>query len=302
MSARHMSLLAALAAIWGGSYLLIKYALDGFSAAAIVSARSLLASLVLLVALRAMGAARPALADVRARPKWALILGLTAVAAPFLLITFGEHVVPSGLTAVLISPASLFVALLAPLIDPSERIDRRQALGMGLGLGGVALVVGVESIGTVGQFLGALAMVGAAFFYALSGFVVKRRYGQLAAIQTSWISVTVAGLLTLPVAIATTPGHTPGLGSAAALVALGIVGTALGFVIFYELINGIGAGRASLVSYLAPGVALFYGAIFRGEAVTLAAVGGLVLILAGVAIASRPRRVAVRRVPAAEYV
>jgi drug/metabolite transporter (DMT)-like permease len=73
----------------------------------------------------------------------------------------------------------------------------------------------------------------------------------------------------------------------------------VGFIIFYELINGVGAGRASLVSYLAPGVALFYGAIFRGESITLAAVGGLVLILAGVAIASRPRRAPVR-VAAAE--
>ena len=62
---------------------------------------------------------------------------MTAVAAPFLLITFGEHVVPSGLTAVLISPASLFIALLAPFILPSESIDRRQGAGMLLGLAGV---------------------------------------------------------------------------------------------------------------------------------------------------------------------
>jgi drug/metabolite transporter (DMT)-like permease len=290
MSARHIGLLAALAAIWGGSYLLIKYALDGFSAGMIVSARCLLASAVLA----ALGAAGPALRDIRARPKWALILGTTAVTAPFLLITFGEHVVPTGLTAVLISPASLFVALLAPFIDPSERIDRRQGFGMLLGLGGVALVVGVESIGTLGQFLGALAMVAAAFFYALSSFVVKGRYGRLAAMQTSWVSVTVAGVMTLPLGIATTPGHTPDLGSAGALVTLGVVGTAIGFIIFYKLINEAGAGRAALVSYLAPGVALFYGAVFRDEAITVAAVAGLVLILAGVAIASRPRRVTVR--------
>jgi drug/metabolite transporter (DMT)-like permease len=290
MSSRQIGLLAALSAIWGGSYLLIKYALDGFSAAAIVSLRCLLASAVLA----ALGAAGPALRDIRARPRWAIVLGLTAVTAPFLLITFGEHVVPSGLTAVLISPASLFVALLAPFIDPSERIDRRQALGMALGLGGVALVVGVESIGTVGEFLGALAMVGAAFFYALSSFVVKRRYGKLAAMQTSWVSVTVAGLVVLPAAIATTPGHTPDLGSVSALVALGAIGTAIAFVIYYKLINEVGAGRAALVSYLAPGVALFYGALFRGEAITVAAVAGLVLILGGVAIASRPRRATVR--------
>ena len=151
--------------------------------------------------------------DLRERPKWALILAVTAVAAPFLLITFGEHVVPSGLTAVLISPASLFIALLAPFILPSESIDRRQGVGMLLGLAGVALVVGVESVHSSKEFLGALAMIGAAFFYGLSSFVVKGRYGKLAAVQTSWISVTIAGLITLPIAIATTPGHTPTLGA-----------------------------------------------------------------------------------------
>src|SRR4051794_2790837 len=292
MSARHASLLAALSAIWGGSYLLIKYALDGYSAAMIVSARSLLASLVLFVVLRATGLASGAWADVRARPKWTLILGTVSVTAPFLLITFGEHVVPSGLTAVLISPASLFIAILAPFILPAESIDRRQAAGVLLGFAGVVLVVGVESVHTVSQLLGALAMIGAALFYALSNFVVKGRYGSLAAVQTSWISVTVAGLTTLPVAIATTPGHTPTVGATAALVVLGAVGTALAFVIYYELIAGIGAARAALVSYLAPGVALFYGAVFRDEAITAAAVGGLVLILGGVAIASRPKGVA----------
>src|SRR3954451_4958197 len=295
MSPRYVGLLAALSAIWGGSYLLIKYALEGYSAAAIVSARCLLASVVLA----ALGAAGPALRDIRARPGWALILGLTAVTAPFLLITFGEHVVPTGLTAVLISPASLFVALLAPFIDVSERIDRRQALGMVLGLGGVALVVGVESIGTLGQFLGALAMVGAAFFYALSSFVVKGRYGKLAAMQTSWVSVTVAGVLVLPLGLATTPGHTPDAGSGAPPGALGVIGPVAGFIIFYKLNREVGAGRAALVSYLAPGVALFYGALFRGESITVAAVAGLVAILGGVYIASRrPARVASHPAPA----
>jgi len=249
---------------------------------------------VLFVVLRSMGLASSAWSDVRARPKWALILGVTAVTAPFLLITFGEHVVPSRLTAVLISPASLFIALLAPILLPSESIDRRQGAGMLLGLAGVVVVVGVESVHSLKEFLGALAMVGAAFFYALSSFVVKGRYGKLAAVQTSWIGVTVAGLLTLPVGIATTPGHSPGLGAIAALVALGVLGTALAFVVYYELIGAIGAARAALVSYLAPGVALFYGAIFLDEAITVAAVVGLVLILGGVAIASRPKRAAVR--------
>jgi drug/metabolite transporter (DMT)-like permease len=288
MSPRHIGLLAALSAIWGGSYLLIKYALEDFSAPMIVWARTAIAAVVLAIVLR--GAIRGALADMRRRPGWAALLGFIAVALPFSLITFGEHEVPSGLTAVLISPAALFVALFAPFIDPSERIDRRQGVGMVIGLLGVAIVVGVESISTLAQFLGALAMVGAAACYALGGFVVKRRYGRLTSIQASFVSISAASLWTLPAAVGTAPTEMPGLGAIAAVVALGVVATALAFVIFYTLIAEVGAGRASLVSYLAPGVALFYGAIFLDEAITVAAIAGLVLILGGVALASRPRR------------
>jgi len=293
VSPRHLSLLGALAAVWGGSYLLIKYALEDFSAPMIVWSRVAIAAVVLLVALRLTGgrpAVAGAVAELRARPGSAVLLGSLAVALPFMLITLGELEVPSGLTAVLISPASLFVALFAPFLDASERIDRRQGIGMLMGLGGVALVVGVESVQTVGQLLGALAMVGAAAFYALSSFLVKRRYGHLPSMQTSLVSIAAATVLTLPFALATLPDALPGARAVASVVVLGAVGTALGFVIFYKLINEVGAGRASLVSYLAPGVALFYGALLLDETITAAAIAGLVLILAGVALASRTSR------------
>jgi drug/metabolite transporter (DMT)-like permease len=294
MSPRHIGLLSALAAIWGGSYLLIKYALEDLSAPMIVWSRVAIAAVVLLGLIRftmGAGAVRGVGGELRGRPRSALLLGTLAVALPFTLITFGELEVPSGLTAVLISPASLFVALFAPWIDPSERIDRRQAAGMLMGLGGVALVVGVESVHSLGELLGALAMLGAAACYALSSFVVKRRYGHMAAMQTSLVSIAVTAVLTLPLALATLPSAMPGLRAVLSVLALGAVGTALAFVIFYKLINEVGAGRASLVSYLAPGVALFYGALLLDEAITAAAIVGLALILAGVAIASRPRRV-----------
>jgi drug/metabolite transporter (DMT)-like permease len=290
---RQIGLLAALAAIWGGSYLLIKYALEDLSAPMIVWARTAIAAVVLLILLR--GAARGAFADIRRRPGWAVLLATLAVTAPFLLITFGELEVPSGLTAVLISPAALFVALFAPFIDPSERIDSKQAAGMVIGLAGVALVVGVESIHSLGEFLGALAMVAAAMCYALSSFVVKGRYKRLTSMQTSFVSISIAAVMTLPIAAATAPTEWPGLRALAALFVLGAVGTAIAFVIFYKLISEAGAGKASLVAYLAPGVALFYGAVFLDEVITAAAVAGLVLILGGVALASRPRRRAPER-------
>ncbi len=289
MAARHAGLLAALSAIWGGSYLLIKYALEDFEPAVIVWLRCALAAVVLFAYLRLSGGgadARTALADLRARPRLALGLGGLSVALPFLLITFGELEVPSGLTAVLIAPASLFVAAFAPFIDPSERVERRAAGGMLLALAGVALLIGVESVHSVGEFLGSVAILGSAACYALGSFVVKSRYRGMPAAGTSFISMAATLLLVAPVAAFGLPSHAPGLRAVLSILVLGVVGTALAFVIYYKLIGEVGAGRASLVSYLAPGVALFYGAAFYDEPVTLAAIGGLVLILGGVALAS----------------
>ncbi len=290
MAPRHAGLLAALAAIWGGSYLLIKYGLEDLEPATIVWLRCALAAVVLFAYLRLSrgGAdARRALADLRARPWQAAVLGGISVALPFLLITFGELEVPSGLTAVLIAPASLFVAAFAPFIDPSERVAPRAAAGMLLALGGVALLIGVESVHSVGEFLGSVAILGSAACYALGSFVVKGRYRGMPPAATSLLSMIATTIIVAPLALATAPSEVPGLRAILAVAVLGVVGTALAFVIFYKLIGEIGAGKASLVSYLAPGVALFYGAVFYDEPVTAAGVGGLAMILAGVALASR---------------
>ena len=137
MSARHATLLAALSADLGRLLPADQVRAGRLLAPAMIVSAALPARLGRAVrrAARRAALAGARCADMRARPKWALILGVTAVTAPFLLITFGEHVVPSGLTAVLISPASLFVALLAPFIlTRASRSTAARALGMLLGL------------------------------------------------------------------------------------------------------------------------------------------------------------------------
>ncbi|MCW3064123.1 MAG: family transporter [Solirubrobacterales bacterium] len=291
MSARQAALLGSLAALWGSSYLLIKYALRGFSPAEVVFGRAVLAAGVLLVVCRLQGGtAQAALSDVRRRPLHALALGAIAIAIPFLLISFGEKAVPSGLTAIFIAPASIFVAALAPLLDPSERLEPRHWVGLALGLGGVALLFGVESVSSFGVLLGSLAILAAAACYALGSYVLKWGYPGVPAVATSTFATGAAALLTVVPAAATAHHSAPGLGAVAALVALGVAHTALAFVIFYWLIGSLGAGRANLVSYVAPPFALGYGAALHGEHIGPAAVVGLVMILGGVWLASRGRR------------
>ena len=147
---------------------------------------------VLFVALRRGGGAAPALRRHPRAAAWALLLGLAAVAAPFLLITFGEHVVPSGLTAVLISPASLFVALLAPSIDPS-RVDRPPRRASGCCSASAAWGWWSASSRSHRSRSSSARWPWSPrrSSTALTSFIVKGRYGHLAAMQTSWISVTV---------------------------------------------------------------------------------------------------------------
>jgi drug/metabolite transporter (DMT)-like permease len=288
VTARQAGLLGVLAMMWGASYLLIKYALEGFSPAMTVFGRTVLGAAVLYAIIRAQrGEAREALSNIRARPGTALLLGALAITAPFLLISFGELEVPSGLTAVLIASAPLWVAIFAPAIDHSEKVHGAQALGLLVGIAGVALLVGVESISTLGEFLGAIGIVGAAGCYALSSFMVKGAYRGIPALTTSFISVGTGAVLTAPVAAATAPDEMPEARAWISLVILGVLGTAIAFVIFYRLIAEMGAGRAALVSYLVPPISLAYGAILLDEEITPAAIAGLVLILAGVALASR---------------
>jgi drug/metabolite transporter (DMT)-like permease len=292
LQARHAGLLAALSAVWGGSYLLIKLALEDLQPAVIVWGRCVLAAAVLvgLMAVSRGGAdLRAAARLARRRPGVVLVHGVLAITLPFLLITFGELAVPSGLTAVLLAPASLWVAAFAPFADPTERADGRGLVGMVMGLGGVALLVGVESVDRLAEFLGAMAILAASASYGASGLYVKRRLAGLSPVATSALSTGVTAALTLPVALASWPAAAPGARAALAVLALGLVGTALAFVGFYRLMAAVGTARASLISYCAPGVALFYGAAFYGEEITPAAVAGLALILAGVGLASLRR-------------
>jgi drug/metabolite transporter (DMT)-like permease len=206
-----------------------------------------------------------------------------------MLIALGELTVPSGLAGVLISTTPMFVALFAPFLDFAMEINRRQGAGLAVGLLGVALVVGVHFIGSLGQFVGALALLGAAACGALSSFVVKMHYKDkgVPASTTSLFALSVGALLTLPVAIITAPREVPGTRAVLAVIALGLLCTAVAFMLYYWLIDHIGEERAALSNYLTPAFALFYGVLLLGESLTIAAVVGLVLIISGAVITLR---------------
>jgi drug/metabolite transporter (DMT)-like permease len=179
--------------------------------------------------------------------------------------------------------------MLAPLIDPREKVDRRGALGVVIGFAGVVLLIGVDTVHSLGEFLGALAMVGAALAYGLGAMYARLKFPGVPPLVVSFAACAVAAVLTLPPALATIGENNPDGGEIAAVVSLGALGTAVAFYLYFGLIGEVGAGKAALCGYLIPPLALAYGAVLLDEKITAAAIGGLVLILVGVGLASGER-------------
>ena len=195
-------------------------------------------------------------------------LGAVQLAAPFLLITIGERWISSSLAGILVASAPIFIAFLALRVDSEERSAGRQLVGVGTGMAGVALLLGID-VGTGGlELIGALFVLLASLAYAVGALVLKRRLGEVQPVAMAAGAVSAgAAYLLLPAAL-TFPTSAPSLDAAAALVALGVGGTGLAFLLFYTLIAEVGPARASVVAYLAPGFAVFYGVTVRDELVT----------------------------------
>lgn len=264
-----------LALLWGASYLFIKWGLEGVEPVFLVWARLVLAALVLLpLAIRA-----GALAGIPLKPL--LALSLVQVVGPFLLITFGETRIASSLTGILVAGAPLFTALLGMAGFGSERLSGWSFAGVLVGLAGVAMLFGVDLTGSSSALIGGVMVLVAALGYAIGAVFLRTTMGSLPSIGVAAASMTMSALwLTIP-ALFFLPDAVPSAKAITGITVLGVFGTGVAFAIFYKLIADVGANKASVVAYLAPGFALFYGAALLDEPVTLGAAGGLALILAG---------------------
>jgi drug/metabolite transporter (DMT)-like permease len=279
-------LFALLSSFWGASYMFIKIGLeDGLSAPAIVFWRTALAAAVLLPAAARMGA----LADLRSRLAPVVVLAAVQVAAPFLLITFGERHIPSSLAGILVATAPIFTFLLAFAIDQEERASGVRLIGVAVGIAGVGLLLGVDTSGTTAALVGGVMIILASLGYALGSYYIKRRFRAVQPVGLVAATMAASALMTAPLAALDLPAHAPGAGSIAAVSALGVVGTGIAFVMFYELIGTMGPARASLVAYIAPGFAVLYGVALLGESFTVATALGLVLIVVGSSVAAQGR-------------
>jgi drug/metabolite transporter (DMT)-like permease len=278
MSARAWSAFAAVSTLWGMPYLFIKVAVDdGVPPAFLAFVRVALGAAVLMALAWKAGA----LAPLAGRWRWLTVYAIFEIAIPFPLIATGELHVASSLAAIIIAAVPLFIALLALRFDPAERATGARLAGLLVGLAGVVALVGIDVAGRRDELLGAGAILLAAVGYAAGPMVFKRHLADLDPRATMGASLVIAAALLAPLAALDPPSAAPSASALVALVVLGLFCTAAAFVFFGALIAEVGPGRALVITYVAPVVAVALGVTVLGERPGAGAVAGLLLILAG---------------------
>jgi drug/metabolite transporter (DMT)-like permease len=268
--------LLALGAIWGASFMLQRVAAPQFGAFALVELRLAFGALVLLpFLLAARGALRGSMLRLAG-------VGLINSAIPFALFAWGAERAPAAIGAITNSMAALFAVLVAWQMF-GERIGGRRALGLLAGFAGVIVLVGGKTAG-MQTSAAAVAGVGAALCYGISGNLVKKWFAGLPPVATAAATLCWSTLLLAPVAYVAWPQIPPSAAAWWSALMLGVICTGIAYAMYFRLISRLGPSRAATVTYLVPLFAVAWAWVILGEplTVTMAIAGSL--ILGGVAM------------------
>ena len=298
MSRSYVIYIALLAAFWGASYMFIKVAGRAFEPAAMIMLRLVIASSLLLVVLAVQRGWHRTVGEMRALGWEGFGLGVVNGAIPFTLIAWGERHIDSGVAAIANASLPIFVILLAIRFKPSETVQGLRLAGFLLGLVGVGVLAGVHPEGGWWGVAGTLAVVVASVSYAVGSLWGQRLIANTSGLVLSAASMLGGLLVLLPFGLAQLPSAVPGWKEVGSVIALAVIGTALAQIILYRVLRSDGSARVSLVTYLLPVTALFYGVTLLGEPLTWEELAGMALILGGVALGSGAVRFA-RREPVA---
>ena len=284
-----LTLLLVLAGLWGGSYTFIKLGVETIPPLTLITARTLIAGLVLLVVIRWRGLRLP-----RDPATWRMFLvqaGLNSV-VPFTLIAWAERSVDAGLATILSSTSPIFVVLLSCLSVSAERLPGLRLAGIAAGLAGTVLIVGAQAMTGFGEQLWAqLALVAASVCYG-GAALFGRSFKGLDPVMPAAGSLLCGALVLLPLSLLLDRPWTlsPSAQSIQALIALSLVSTALAFVIYFRLIARLGSVATTSVAYLRVPAGVLIGMVFLGEALAPTAWAGLVLVIGGVLAMTLPLR------------
>ncbi len=283
MRYRSYGMLLLLGAIWGASFLLIKIGVDEMGPMTLAMLRVALGAAVLGVILWARGERLP-----RTRRIWChlFIMALLGVALPFAAISWGTQHIASSLSAILNAAMPLFTFVIVLLLG-SEATTLRCMLGVVIGFAGILILVLPQLLegGLQVTLLGQLAIVLAALSYALAVVYANRHLMSESPLHTSLGQLALAAILLAPMAVVENSWRAPlTYRSIGAVVILGVLGTALAYLIYYRLIREAGATFTSLVTYITPVFGVFWGRLILSEHLTWNAFVALGLILGGLVL------------------
>ena len=278
MTRKGWLLFIAMSVIWGIPYLFIKIALLELDPGVVVFARVGIAALVLIPIAIHQGVLRPL------RQRWLAIVGLACVQiiAPFLLISFGEQHITSSLTSLLIATDPILVALLALRFDPGERVTGLRSVGLLIGIVGVGVLLGFDVGGDGQKLLGAAMVLLAALGYATSALLIRRpTISALPSLGVVSVMCLTATIVLLPLTVLRLPNKIPDPQVIASLLMLGLICTALAYLIFFALVAEVGASRGTVITYVNPAVSVLLGVTLLSEPLNAAIIIGFLLILLG---------------------
>lgn len=283
--------LIALSAIWGASFLFIKVGVATIPPMTLVAARLCLAALGLLGFLALSGARLPR--DPGAWTGFALVAAIGNV-VPFLLISWGEVRVASGLAAILMSPMPLLTVLLAHVFTRDDRLTPAKLVGVALGVAGIVVLVGPGVLAGLGrEVVAQLAIAAAGCCYAVANVYARTsRLVSLPPAVTATGVLVCAAVISLPLSLIADRPWTlrPAAESVLALVVLALLCTSAANLILFRLLASSGASFTAQINYLIPVFGVVWGALVLSEAVGLNALVALGLILLGVGLAQVRRR------------
>ena len=276
-------LFTAMSIIWGIPYLLIKVAVAELSPAAVAGSRTLLAAVILIPLAAHAGALRPALR----LWKWVVAFGLLEMAGPWLLLGHAEIRVTSGFAGLMLATVPLFGVLIARLRGDPHAFAPVRLRGLGVGILGVACLVGIDSFAGHVDVLSVVELLLVAVGYAAAPVIANTVLAEVPSMGVIAVSVTVVAVLYLPWTAAgfASGGLSPEV--LAAVVVLGLVCTALAFVLFFRLIALAGPVRATVITFINPAVAIGLGLVILGEPLTSGMALGFPLVLLGAYWATR---------------
>jgi drug/metabolite transporter (DMT)-like permease len=290
MTRRGWLLFATMGVIWGVPYLLIKVAVKHLSPPVVVFGRTSVAAVALVALAARADALRPALRQ------WKLVLAFAAleIAGPWLLLTNAERRLPSGVTGLLVSCVPIAGAVAAYFLGDRTALRPLRLLGIAVGLGGVALLVGGDLSGRNGiPWWSVAQVVLVCVGYATAPFIAARRLNDVPTIGVLAVSLASVAIAYAPFAWFNRPATFPPGRVIWAMLGLSILCTGVAFVLFFALISEVGPMRATLITFVNPAVAVILGAVFLSESITMATLGGFVLVLTGCWLATRPVPIAV---------